>query len=49
MSAWAHIENIVTLIVSVGLVSGFYYATGSEHSFWWLMLLLNMNTRMRRT
>ncbi len=37
------LENIITLLVSVGAVTGFYYMTGSGWSFLWLLLFLNMN------
>lgn len=45
---WGIIENIVTLLAACGLSSAFYYFTGSAHSFWWLMLLLNMNSWSRK-
>ncbi len=32
--------NIVVLLLATGLSTGFYYATQSPHSFWWMALLL---------
>lgn len=49
MSAWPTIENIVTLLLACGLATGFYYYTGSAYSFWWLLLLFNMNNPIRKT
>jgi hypothetical protein len=44
MMAWPIIENIITLLLACGLATGFFIYTGSAHSFWWLLLLLNMNS-----
>ena len=41
---WVILENVVTLILACGLSTAFYYFTNSGHSFWWLLLLLNMNS-----
>jgi hypothetical protein len=36
-------ENIVTLICTTALILGLYAMSGSFHSFWAGLLLLNMN------
>lgn len=42
MESW-RIENCVTLVVTGVVVLGLYAMSGSWHSLWGLLLLLNMN------
>lgn len=46
---WAQtIENIFTLSLACGLAVSFYYYTQSPHSFWWMLLLVNLNYPVTR-
>jgi hypothetical protein len=37
-------ENVFTMLFTIVLVLGLYYMSGSMHSLWGLVLLLNMNS-----
>lgn len=39
MPIGVHLQNIVVLLLACGLSVGFFYWTGSFHSFWWMGLL----------
>lgn len=46
----AFIENIITMICTVTTVLGLYYMSGSFHSLWGLLMMLNVNTiKIRKT
>lgn len=42
--AWMVLENIVTLAATAAIVLGLYYMGAGGHSFWGLLLLLNITT-----
>jgi len=47
METW-RLENMVTLICTAALVLGLYAMSGSWHSYWGLLMLLNINHRWTR-
>jgi len=42
--AWGVLENIFTMTAAIGTSLLLYHWTGSLHAFWFMLLLVNLNS-----